>query len=63
MTLSNALVAARRLEGLARLCQDRLANRDAPGVRTALGQVFDTLDEVEEGLASEFPPRDPGRPT
>lgn len=60
--LGAALRAARRLEAVARACQFAIAEGNARSIRAALGQAFDALEVVEDALAVEFPPRDPGRP-
>ncbi len=54
--------ATRRLERFARLCRERLVARDPAGVRVALDHVFDAAEQIEAGLAAEFPPCDPGQP-
>ena len=60
--MAGALRAAHRLEKLAQICREGLVERDPNGVRRAIGLALDAIEAIEAGLASEFPPRDPGQP-
>lgn len=60
--MGGALRASVRLEKLARTCGDGLAERDSNGVRRAIGLALDAIEAIEAGLATEFPPNDPGQP-
>ena len=60
--IAGAVRASIRLERLARTCRDGLDERDVNGVRRAIGLALDAIEAIEAGLATEFPPNDPGQP-
>lgn len=61
--IAGAVRASVRLEKLARTCRDGLVERDPNGVRRAIGLALDAIEAIEAGLATEFPPNDPGQPS